>query len=418
MIPHDVSSADLAPMRRLTRSASRPGVPAPAPRILNLRPLGRPTAGISTNRIAFPPGFLPSPPGFPPRTVSLGYSSSSLMDLAPATTTQFRAPILTQAPTLETRHAAAAASTLGPSLLMSPDRQSRRRQAVSRSPVPDFDGSSPDSSPVRPRRPAVAAAALDPSVSPSSVASTELFDDPDYVDRALPRTRTAPRPRGRSVARSTSRPSRSCIPTGSPPPRRAGSVGAVPRPPLPRPAARNGTDVAVSITQQLPPLFRLINRLDKEVVDIFCMRVFQSLIKLNDSAPGSMDALCAAQSLCMVPSETLAVGARRPADPHREARQHHMEAQRVDAVSQHPAASPVLINDRQAAIFQLKMFAGRPGRANLSLKAALLNARSLMWSLIARILKSCSPNGIVWSRCLRPPIGPWSTLKMNKSWRP
>jgi hypothetical protein len=137
---------------------------------------------------------------------------------------------------------------------------------------------------------------------------------------------------------------------------------------------RNGTSVAVSIAQQLPPLFRLINRLDKEVVDLFVMRINLSLIKLNDSAPGSMDALCAAQSLCMVPSETLAVGARRPADPHREARQLHMEAQRVDAVSQHPAASPVLITDRQAAIFQLKMFAGRPGKANLSLKAALLNA--------------------------------------------
>jgi hypothetical protein len=51
-----------------------------------------------------------------------------------------------------------------------------------------------------------------------------------------------------------------------------------------------------------------------------------------------------------------------------------MDAQRVDANSQHPAASPVLITDRQAAIFQLKMFAGRPGKANLSLKAALLNA--------------------------------------------
>ena len=76
----------------------------------------------------------------------------------------------------------------------------------------------------------------------------------------------------------------------------------------------------------------------------------------------------------MVPSETLAVGARRPANPHRAARQLHMDAQRVDANSQHPAASPVLITDRQAAIFQLKMFAGRPGKANLSLKAALLNA--------------------------------------------
>ena len=61
------------------------------------------------------------------------------MDLAPTTTTSFRAPILTHASSLETRHAAAAASNLGPSLLMSPDRQPRRRQGVSRSPLSDFD---------------------------------------------------------------------------------------------------------------------------------------------------------------------------------------------------------------------------------------------------------------------------------------
>jgi hypothetical protein len=201
MIPHDDSSADLAPIRRITRSASRTGGPAPDPRILNSALLRPSIAGLSTKRIAFPPGFHPSPPGFPPRTMSLGFSSSSLMDLAPSTTTSFRAPIVTHAPTLETRHAAAAASTLGPSLLMSPDRQPRRRQGVSRSPLSDFDGSSPESSPVRPRRRAVAAAAMAPSVSPSSVASTDLFDDPDYVDQALPQAQAAPRPRGRSIAR-------------------------------------------------------------------------------------------------------------------------------------------------------------------------------------------------------------------------